>query len=483
MNYTRLRVLTSRLLDECIEPSDFRELQEHLKGSQEAREHFLLASRLHAELCNEADQVEHLRAFDLASTKFLECAEPVEQPAERNPRVGAYTLAAGLLLAVGAALLLSNPPIKQQASLPKEEVLAPPAVADPVMPALASLGQPSKNCHWFVEGSDEANPSQFWEDDLIRVTSGSLEVSYPNGNSVMLHSPAAFQLVSAQKARVMIGRLTATVSEQGKGFTVVTPQADVIDLGTEFGVAVHDFGATDVVVFKGEIDVDCHNSADDAKRLRMGEGVRLAANGTASRLVSITDQTFSNTAEDQHSRPPIIAAVSDNIERDTDLYNFYEIVHEGMREDAHAFVDRVAHEYNGITSRGMPKRLLKGDYVKMFNSDKYKETIQIYVDIAQPANLYVLLDNRRAPPKWLASEFTDTGEDIGLDNGPFQTNGPNWHNRGPSGVGPGESIDDELSIWVKQVATPGVVQLGSLIPDDPHGGNMYGIVATPLIVH
>ena len=84
-------------------------------------------------------------------------------------------------------------------------------------------------------------------------------------------------------------RLTANVTEPAKGFSVLTPRATVVDLGTESGVEVNNDGATDVVVFKGEVDDDYNDPTDQssAQRLRIGEAVHLGAIGMANRIVSV----------------------------------------------------------------------------------------------------------------------------------------------------------------------------------------------------
>ena len=174
----------------------------------------------------------------------------------------------------------------------------------------------------------------------------------------------------------------------------------------------------------------------------MGEAVRLDAVGTTSRLNWVNGDAYSNQPLKQPIRPPLISEVRDNIERGSSMLNFYEIVPEGMAEDALAYVDRVAHQYNGVTQAGLPSYLISADYVKMFNSDKYNKTTRLQVTISSLAKLYILLDNRETPPEWLTSEFRDTGDDVGLDTGPFQstqsagseTVGTGWHNKGPSGV-------------------------------------------------
>jgi hypothetical protein len=155
-------------------------------------------------------------------------------------------------------------------------------------------------------------------------------------------------------------------------------------------------------------------------------------------------------------------------------------VHGGMREDATAFVDRVAHEWNGLDAAGMPSFLLGGDYVKTFNNDKYSRDLELFVTIDHPCWLYVLIDDRVAPPAWLKRKFQDTGFDVGLDVGPFHRVEDRVlvDDRQP-GVGPGVLVDETFSIWKCEFDKPQVVHLGSIEADHRYV-NMYGIVAVPL---
>ena len=180
------------------------------------------------------------------------------------------------------------------------------------------------------------------------------------------------------------------------------------------------------------------------------------------------------------NRSVLISAVSDNIERESGSWYYYEIVHGGMQEDAKAFVDRSEHEWNGIDVDGMPKFLIGGDYVKTFNNDKFGRDIELFVTIEHPCKLYILLDNRISPPAWLVNRFRDTGFDIGMDVGRFKRlwDGKLMEDRLP-GVGPGVSVDDKISIWECDIKAPEVVHLGATEAVHRYV-NMYGIVAVPL---
>ena len=163
---------------------------------------------------------------------------------------------------------------------------------------LARVVHQTEDCRWYlVEHGNPPADNIVHMGDRIRVTGGQLKLAFDSGTVVTLHAPAILELISDMRARVLLGKLTAKVAKGGEGFAVITPRATVIDLGTEFGIEVNAAGATDVVVFEGAVDLDygSHDeSAPRQQRLSMGEGMHLDALGTASRIVSITNQRFSD---------------------------------------------------------------------------------------------------------------------------------------------------------------------------------------------
>ena len=90
---------------------------------------------------------------------------------------------------------------------------------------------------------------------------GILQLVYANGAKVLVQAPARFSLIDTQSLRLQSGRLTARAPESASGFTVETPTAQIVDLGTEFGVTVGD-NASEVHVFEGEVLVKTANEPD-----------------------------------------------------------------------------------------------------------------------------------------------------------------------------------------------------------------------------
>ena len=122
-----------------------------------------------------------------------------------------------------------------------------------------------------------------------------------------------------------------------------------------------------------------------------------------------------------------------------------------------------------------------------FNDDK-RHKFNIALKLAQPARIYVLMDDRVPSPHWLVTDFIDTGWDVGLDahivsgdTSRFKKTQLN------AAVGPGKSIDRVFSVWQRDVPEKMVIEMGSLRAEDlgdvdPYSvlQSMYGIVVTRL---
>ena len=88
----------------------------------------------------------------------------------------------------------------------------------------------------------------------LTLSRGFAELTFENGAKVVVEAPAVFVADSRSALSLDAGRLAATAPASARGFTVRTPGANVVDLGTQFGVAVDPAaGATEVQVFDGQV--------------------------------------------------------------------------------------------------------------------------------------------------------------------------------------------------------------------------------------
>jgi len=83
---------------------------------------------------------------------------------------------------------------------------------------------------------------------------GLLHLQFAGGVMVYIEAPARFDTVNGKRMILFNGRLSASVPPAGIGFAVETPQAEVVDFGTEFSVDVTG-GTSEVHVFEGRVRV------------------------------------------------------------------------------------------------------------------------------------------------------------------------------------------------------------------------------------
>ncbi|WP_298862377.1 LamG-like jellyroll fold domain-containing protein [uncultured Gimesia sp.] len=132
-----------------------------------------------------------------------------------------------------------------------------------------------------VEGPTEGTVLR---NEVIVIEKGSLELVTKNGARIAIEAPAEFRFESAQRLHMKRGRLAADVPPSAKGFTVVTPTGEAVDLGTKFGVDIPSQGNAEIHVFEGEVIAQ---SSGGGKRLslRDGEAFKLQAGAGRSRAL------------------------------------------------------------------------------------------------------------------------------------------------------------------------------------------------------
>jgi Concanavalin A-like lectin/glucanases superfamily/FecR protein len=131
-----------------------------------------------------------------------------------------------------------------------------------------------------VAGIQDLAPGSHLRGERRELQGGTLALVTAHGARVVIEAPAVFQFESAQRLRLMRGRLSAEVPPAAKGFTVVTSSGVAVDLGTRFGVDVPAAGDAEVHVFAGEVIA---LASHDRRSLRTGDAVTMTTAGHAAR--------------------------------------------------------------------------------------------------------------------------------------------------------------------------------------------------------
>lgn len=139
----------------------------------------------------------------------------------------------------------------------------------------------------FASVEKAAGIADFAEHGLLRgerhsILAGSVSLLTERGARIVIEAPAEFWFESGQRLHLKRGRLAAEVPPPAKGFTVITPSGDAVDLGTRFGVDVPAAGAAEVHVFQGEVIAKAAGAAA-RKSLREGDAVSLDQGASTAR--------------------------------------------------------------------------------------------------------------------------------------------------------------------------------------------------------
>ncbi len=136
-------------------------------------------------------------------------------------------------------------------------------------PPFATVAQ-SVGAHWatgnVVRSGDGVEARRY------KLTRGLVRFDFLHGATMTVQGPADFEIHDAMHVAFTSGIATFDVPEAAIGFTVDTESANIIDLGTAFGIACGPNGKTDLSVFEGEVSV--HQTNKPETRVREGESVR-----------------------------------------------------------------------------------------------------------------------------------------------------------------------------------------------------------------
>lgn len=298
----RLRELIRRHLFGTIADDEARELEQSLAGSRELREEFRRACSVDAALRDMAaqllsDDVETPASPSGQSSKSQSYQPQSDQPVS-NARA-AWTMAA-VLAFFAVATVLWRVGLSPKPGDPTEAVVS----AQPVeFDGVALLSQ-LDGVAWGADTTAseelraEGNPLS---PGLLQLEQGLLQIDFFNGASVVLEGPAQLELLVGGNAFLHYGKARVTVPPQAQGFRLEAASFQVVDLGTEFAMAVATDGIGEVHVIDGEVELHSGRGESNGPQLiRQGESMRVSETGQRA-AASFAPESFDG-AEVLHTR-------------------------------------------------------------------------------------------------------------------------------------------------------------------------------------
>ncbi|MAD80737.1 MAG: iron dicitrate transport regulator FecR [Planctomycetaceae bacterium] len=287
-----INTLINGYLDDELTEADHRELNDWIKADPEHAARFARAVMLHDRLQWEFS----------AAVAEIPTLEPLVAPKVARPRRPASHV--GRRVAVGilaASLLVALSVFYWQSQ--RDDPTGGRTVARARFATVANL----VDVQW--EDGVILRRGERIGTQVIAIQSGAVRLQFDDGVEVTLQGPARYELVSPDTTRLTAGLLTATVPPGAEGFRVETPTAEIIDLGTAFGVQLDEDGTSHVSVFHGEVEVALPESGEK-KLVREGEAVRVET-GRSIASVAFDTGDFEK-----------IWPISSGIERSTGAFRF-----------------------------------------------------------------------------------------------------------------------------------------------------------------
>lgn len=275
-NIVRLNEWLHAMEEGKLSESEHQQLEALLLKSEEARRFTVQRLSLGAAMCGYAGE-----AQSTAQEGDNVLAFPTQHTRKRN-----WLLSSSLSLAAALAVCAITLALLWQKS--RDALLAGPMEAK------------DGGCAVLVDavGVKWADGSPQWQAGMavpagaFKLDQGLVRLEFYSGASVTLEGKSELEIISVNEARCRSGQMRIHVPTHARGFKMLTPDADVIDLGTEFGLKVSDSGKSEVHVFDGEVEV--YPNAGTAK-LNLKQGaVWDAAKGADGRVAD--DGAFPNLA-------------------------------------------------------------------------------------------------------------------------------------------------------------------------------------------
>lgn len=269
----RFRDLLSRLLDGDLGEDDMRTLVEAIKTDPERSAELRVQLWMDSRLSLFENELRSEEAFTRAIEATLEADDNGEDFVEKVVRFASAadssaqpTRAPWLVAAVSLAACLAL-----GFFVTRQGVTSPDEIVDPGVAVVSHLvGNP------LVDGSGIESGDMVGA-GIIELENGYLSLEFFRGAQVSIAGPARLELIDAERVVCHHGKVRAFVPPVARGFTVVTPDSEVVDLGTEFAIEVAEAGRTEIHVFDGEVEAyDTDRSPESKTLLTAGFGLTIS---------------------------------------------------------------------------------------------------------------------------------------------------------------------------------------------------------------
>ena len=302
MSNDRLEALLDAYFDEMLGETERGELEYLLLSSPQARQLFWQRARFHALLRRYGTEywgnrlAEQYAASELTDTQIEPASASVQGTRKRwafpewfSSGLRWATAGAVALVALIAGLLWWRPaPQAPSAGIPAMESAFRPPVAELVR---------AVGVEW-ESATNAFSPGAVLTAGSLKLKRGLVELGFYQGARVVIEGPAEFELISDMEARCASGKIRVEVPPPAHGFKVLSPNLQVVDVGTSFGLEVRNDGQAEIHVFQGKVEMASAAAPQAQQALTEGQSAHVSASGQIQ-SVELDATTFVSLEEIQ----------------------------------------------------------------------------------------------------------------------------------------------------------------------------------------
>ena len=269
MNQDEFEDLLNRYCDGTLPKEKIQELEKLLLDDSDKREFYNSFMNLDAALKDEAEGT-----FEDDITSF--------KPPRRISK-NSFWIAAAIILSVNLFFLYQVQ--KFNHSQPKKN--------EPMQTGLAyishTIGIPKTEIM--------LTAGQQLENEIIEFDEGIIQIEMFSGTALIVHGPAKLEMLNSMQINLIKGKIRCRVPKHAQGFSVITQDFNLVDLGTEFTIISDENSGCNIFVHEGEVLVTNKTTEQIIKKVNANEGFTWENNQFSDFVLGSNEINFAELTE------------------------------------------------------------------------------------------------------------------------------------------------------------------------------------------
>ena len=263
-----LHDLLNGLVEKNLPPAKLKRLEDWLLDSPAARREYVFFMDMSSSLAHYAEEI--VTDEDGSDHEDLSTASNVLQFVKP-------LLAFAALLIIGLSLVnfWNSPSGSRKTSQTEKVTLNPNLPASQPEDSVFAVLTHTVGLKWRETTDSPPSLGQTLDARNLEILEGLAQIEYIRGSTIILEGPVSFDIMGSNEGSLKRGKLRANVPPVAKGFSVDLPHGRLVDLGTEFGLNVHEGGSTEIFVYKGKVRYDGFQNSDESFSYEISSGEAL----------------------------------------------------------------------------------------------------------------------------------------------------------------------------------------------------------------